>query len=42
MNTGVRACYTITDINAPENTNDLPTVYGVEGGCTDGTKCVQQ
>lgn len=31
-----RACYTITDINAAPNTNDLPTLYGPKtGGCED-------
>ena len=36
-----RACYTITDITAAPNTNDLPTLYGPKaGGCLDGD-CIQ-
>jgi hypothetical protein len=31
-----RACYTITDINAAPNTNDLPPIFGPKaGGCAD-------
>lgn len=31
-----RACYTITDINAAPNTNDLPAIYGPKAlGCLD-------
>jgi hypothetical protein len=36
-----RACYQVIDINAPENTNDLPLLYGpYASGCSD-TSCQQ-
>lgn len=35
-----RACYYISDINAPVNTNDLPTIYGPLSGCEDAN-CIQ-
>jgi hypothetical protein len=35
-----RACYTVTDINAAPNTNDLPTLYGPKTDCSD-SDCVQ-
>jgi hypothetical protein len=41
-NANSTACYEITDINAPENTNDLPAVFGVENGCGDTLRCAQQ
>lgn len=35
-----RACYSITDINAAPNTNDLPTLYGPLVDCND-ENCIQ-
>ena len=35
-----RACYQITSINAAENENDLPTIYGPLDSCED-SNCQQ-
>jgi hypothetical protein len=36
-----RACYVITSITAPQNTQELPTLYGPLTGCGD-SNCQQQ
>jgi len=35
-----RICYTVTDITAPSNVNNLPTIYGPKIDCND-TDCTQ-
>ena len=35
-----RNCYTITDITAASNVNDLPTIYGPKSSCEDDD-CIQ-
>jgi hypothetical protein len=35
-----RMCYTITDITAASNVNDLPTIYGPKSSCEDDD-CIQ-
>jgi hypothetical protein len=35
-----RICYTITDITAPSNVNNLPTIYGPKIDCNDAD-CTQ-
>ena len=35
-----RTCYTITDITAASNVNDLPTIYGPKSSCEDDD-CIQ-